>query len=88
MHAIEAVAPSIAVTVVTSPVHDETEIQVAFTKHAHEQGSGLILMTDTFTSVHRKRIIELAARFGLPAIYPYRYYVVDGGLMSYGIDQS
>ena len=71
----------------TSPIQNDAEIEAAFTKHAREQSSGLIVMTDTFTSAHRKRIIELAARFALPAIYPYRYYVVDGGLMSYGIDQ-
>jgi putative ABC transport system substrate-binding protein len=87
VRAIRAVAPSIAVKVAPSPVHNDAVIEEAFAKHAREQGSGLIVMTDTFTSAHRKRIIELAARFALPAIYPYRYYVVDGGLMSYGIDQ-
>ena len=87
VRAVEAVAPSIPVKVVASPVHDDTEIEAVFAKHARDQGSGLIVMTDAFTSAHRKRIIELAARFALPAIYPYRYYVVDGGLMSYGIDQ-
>jgi putative ABC transport system substrate-binding protein len=87
LRAIEAVAPSIAVKVATSPVHDESEIEATFAKHAREQGSGLIVMTDAFTAAHRKRIIELAARFALPAVYPYRYYVVDGGLMSYGTDQ-
>ena len=87
VRAIRAVAPSIAVKVAPSPVHNGAEIEEAFAKHAREQGSGLIVMTDTFTSAHRKRIIELAARFALPATYPYRYYVVDGGLMSYGIDQ-
>ena len=35
---------------------------------------------------HRKTIIALAARFNLPAVYPYRYYVADGGLASYGPD--
>ena len=47
----------------------------------------LILPADVFTQFHRSLIIELAARFALPATYPFRYYVVDGGLMSYGIDQ-
>ena len=87
VRAIEAVAPSIAVKMTTAPVHDDSEIERAFTKHAREPGGGLIVMTDAFTAVHRKKIIELAARFALPAIFPYRYYVVDGGLMSYGIDQ-
>jgi putative ABC transport system substrate-binding protein len=87
VRAIETVAPSIAVKVATSPIHNEAEIELALAKHAREQGSGLIVMTDAFNAAHRKRIIELAARFALPAIYPYRYYVVDGGLMSYGTDQ-
>jgi putative ABC transport system substrate-binding protein len=87
LRAIEAVAPSINVMVTPSPIHDSAEIEAAFMRHARERGSGLIVMTDVFTSVHRQRIIELAARFGLPATYPYRYYVLDGGLMSYGIDQ-
>jgi putative ABC transport system substrate-binding protein len=87
LHAVETIAPSIAVKVAPLPVHDDAEIEVAFTRHARERNSGLIVMTDVFTAVHRKRIIELSARFALSATYPYRYYVVDGGLMSYGIDQ-
>jgi putative ABC transport system substrate-binding protein len=87
VRAIEALPPSVAVKVTTAPVHDPAEIEVAFRRHAREQGGGLIVMTDTFISVHRKQIIDLAARFALPAIYPYRYYVADGGLMSYGIEQ-
>jgi len=87
LRAIEKVAPSLAVNVVTSPIHNEAEIETTFTKHARERGTGLILMTDAFNAAHRKRMIELAARLALPAMYPYRYYVFDGGLMSYGTDQ-
>jgi putative tryptophan/tyrosine transport system substrate-binding protein len=87
LRSIEAVAPSIGVKVITAPVHDDAETEAAFAKHASEQGGGLIMMTDAFISVHRKQVIGLAARFALPAIYPYRYYIADGGLMSYGIDQ-
>jgi putative ABC transport system substrate-binding protein len=87
LRALEAVAPSIAVKVTTSPVRSDAEIEEVLTKHSREPGSGLILPPDVFISVHRKRFIQLAARFALPAIYPFRYYVVDGGLMSYGIDQ-
>ena len=87
LRAIEAVAPSAGVMVTAAPVHDDAEIEVAFTAHAREKGAGLIVMTDVFTSVHRRQIIKLAASLSLPAIYPYTYYAADGGLMSYGIDQ-
>jgi putative ABC transport system substrate-binding protein len=87
MRSIEAAAPSIAVKVSTIQVRDSAEIETAFAAFAREPGGGLIVMTDAFTSAHRKQIIELAARFSLPATYPYRYYAGDGGLMSYGIDQ-
>jgi putative ABC transport system substrate-binding protein len=46
--------------------------------------------TSAAAAVHRELIIRLAARHRLPAIYPFRYYVTDGGLLSYGpntIDQ-
>jgi len=51
-----------------------------------EPGGGLIVMPDAFTTIHRKAIIALGAQHCFPAIYPYRYEVVDGGLMSYGVD--
>jgi hypothetical protein len=43
-------------------------------------------MPDAFNTVHRQLIILLSARHGLPAIYPYRYQAIEGGLMSYGVD--
>jgi putative ABC transport system substrate-binding protein len=87
LRAIETFATSAGVKVTTASVHDVTEIEAAFMAHARDKGGGLIVMTDAFTSIHRKQIIELAARFALPAVYPYTYYTADGGLMSYGIDQ-
>jgi hypothetical protein len=41
---------------------------------------------DTFTGFHHKLIVELAARYRLPAIYPFGYFAVAGGLVSYGPD--
>jgi putative ABC transport system substrate-binding protein len=87
MRSIEAGARSIAVKISTLQVSTYAEIKTALATFAHEPDGGLIVMTDVFTAAHRKQIIELAARFALPATYPYRYYVVDGGLMNYGIDQ-
>ena len=43
-------------------------------------------MPDAFNTVHRQLIILLSARHGLPAIYPYRYRAMEGGLLSYGVD--
>ena len=45
-------------------------------------------MPGTSTWVHRELICALAARFRLPAIYPFRYFITCGGLLSYGIDLS
>jgi putative ABC transport system substrate-binding protein len=87
LRAMEAVAPSVGVELIVEPVHDDAEIEAAFAKHRSAERSGLIFMTDAFISVHRKQVIELAARFALPAMYPYRYYIADGGLISYGADQ-
>lgn len=51
-----------------------------------DRTSALIIMPDSFNVVHRDRIIAAAARHRVPAIYPYRYMAVAGGLMSYGVD--
>jgi putative ABC transport system substrate-binding protein len=45
-------------------------------------------MSDSFTVVHRDLIIALAARYRLPAAYGFRFFVADGGLVSYGVDLS
>ena len=51
-----------------------------------QPGAGLILPGDTFTSFHRKLIIALSAHHQLPAIYAFRYFPAEGGLVSYGLD--
>jgi putative ABC transport system substrate-binding protein len=59
---------------------------------AHYRGGGggefgLVVMTDSFLTVHRVRITSLAASYRLPAVYPFRYFTEIGGLLSYGSDQ-
>jgi putative tryptophan/tyrosine transport system substrate-binding protein len=46
----------------------------------------LIFLPDTFTGFHRQLIVELAARYRLPAIYPFGFFAAVGGLLSYGPD--
>jgi putative tryptophan/tyrosine transport system substrate-binding protein len=71
---------------IIAEVHDAAEIENTITKLGGETGSGLILVPDNFTTVHRELIISLTARFRIPAIYPYRYFAEAGGLLSYGAD--
>jgi putative tryptophan/tyrosine transport system substrate-binding protein len=81
---LQAVAPKLGVTTFTTPVRSDDDIEAAFRKMASDQGSGLIGMTDGFMYVHRKLIIELAARHKIPAISFVRDVPEEGGLISYG----
>src|SRR5262252_1110362 len=74
------------VRAIIAQVHDAAEIENTITKLGGETGSGLVLVPDNFTTVHRELIISLTARFRIPAIYPYRYFAEAGGLLSYGVD--
>src|SRR6516162_5926001 len=65
---------------ITAQVRNPAEIESAIAKLGREPKSGLIVMPDNFTSVHRKLIISLAAQFRIPTIYPYRYFAEEGGL--------
>src|SRR5262249_57104099 len=68
------------------PAADVSAIEAAVTAFAHTPNGGLIVLPDVSTAQHRDLIIAQAARHRLPAIYPYRYFAVSGGLMSYGTD--
>ena len=88
IQAIEAAAPSLAVTVRAAPIYDEAEIEAVMTALAREGRGGLLVLPEVFTNVHRAAIVALAARDRVPAVYAFRLFVASGGLMSYGIDQS
>jgi putative ABC transport system substrate-binding protein len=81
-------AAALPVEAIESPVHSVAEIEAVMTKLAAEAGAGLIVMPETFTSIYRETICAFADRYRLPAIYPFRYFVSSGGLLSYGIDTS
>ena len=83
---IEASAPNFAVAPTFTPVRDAAEIEDAIGKFVAEPNGGLVVLPDATTLVHRKLIVALAARYRVPAIYTLRDIVVDGGLISYGID--
>jgi len=79
-------ALALAAEPLEAPVYGAAEIEAAMAMLGREAGAGLVVMPDFSTGIHHKLIISLAERYRMPAVYPFRYYVTDGGLMSYGID--
>jgi putative ABC transport system substrate-binding protein len=65
---------------------DEQEYRRVFAALAEEGAEGLVVADQSEHFVHRRLIVELAAKHRLPTIYVYRPFVDAGGLMSYGID--
>lgn len=82
----EAAASSFALEAIAAEVRTPAEIEHRMRELAREPNVGLIVMPDNFLTVHRHLIISLAARLRIPTVYPYRYFVEAGGLMSYGVD--
>ena len=87
LRAAEAVAPALAVEVTGVDVHGDVEIERAIAGFASQPDGGLIVTSHPNFVANRGLIILLAARHRLPAVYPFRYYATEGGLMSYGPDQ-
>jgi putative ABC transport system substrate-binding protein len=83
---IEAAAQSFGVKVIDVPVHDAAEIESAVDAFAREPNGGLVVLPDNTTVRHRGPLVAFAAKYRLPAVYPYRYFATSGGLLSYGID--
>ena len=83
----KAAAASFAVEAIAAPVRERSELELIIAAQAREPNSGLIVMPDGFTTGNRKEIILLAARYRLPAIYPFRFFAELGGLLSYGNDR-
>jgi putative ABC transport system substrate-binding protein len=81
--AIQTVAPSLGVELTAINALDVQGLERSVTAFARSANGGLIV-TSGGTGFHRDVIIPLAARLRLPAVYPYRYYATDGGLVSYG----
>jgi putative ABC transport system substrate-binding protein len=84
--AIQSVAPSFGVELTPIDTRQPDEIEHAVETFAHGSNGGLIVVTGSSAIIHRDMIVTLAARHRLPAVYPFRYYAYDGGLISYGPD--
>jgi putative ABC transport system substrate-binding protein len=89
LRSTEAVAPSFGVHLTPAPVRDAAEIEHAINAFAREPNGGLIVLPNPVTvGAPGKAIISLAARHRLPAVYPFRSLVMNGGLISYGVDDN
>jgi putative ABC transport system substrate-binding protein len=86
INSVEEAAVKFGLKTVEARVHAFAEIEAVLTRFGSAPGVGLILPPDTFTGFHHKAIVELAARYRLPAIYPFGYFAAAGGLVSYGPD--
>ena len=84
--AIQNAAPSFGIEVSPINLRDAGEIERAVAAFARTPNGGLIVTGGTWVSVHRSLIIALAAQHKLPAVYGNRFFVTDGGLISYGPD--
>jgi putative tryptophan/tyrosine transport system substrate-binding protein len=81
---ISSAARALSLTVVEEPHGAKAELASAVASLAGEPNTGLIALPGLFTTQHHQHIAELANLHRLPSIYPYRYFVTAGGLVSYG----
>src|SRR5262245_56250099 len=83
---ITAAVPTLQVELTSTGVRNTVEIERAIDVIAGTPDGGIIVLPGPGTAARRDRIIALAEQHRLPAVYPFRYWVVSGGLASYGID--
>jgi putative ABC transport system substrate-binding protein len=87
LNPFKAAAASLGVEAVAATVDSKSDLETVFATQAQSPNTGLVVMPDGFLNVYRTEIVTLAARYRLPAIYPWRFFTELGGLMSYGFDQ-
>lgn len=84
---IQTAADKKAVTLSISPVHNRADIERIIAEVGREPGGGLIVVPDSFMFGQRQNIVGFAEKHRLPAMYPIRIFIPDGGLIAYGIER-
>jgi putative tryptophan/tyrosine transport system substrate-binding protein len=84
LNSFTAAAASFAVQPIVLAVRDVDELEAAIAAQTREPNGSLVIMPDTFTTIHRAKITALADQYKLPAVYPFRFFAASGGLLSYG----
>jgi putative ABC transport system substrate-binding protein len=82
--AMQEAARTLGLQLVVLPARAASDIDTAFATLVRERAGALVVGTGALLTNQRKQIIALAARHGLPTIYPFREFTADGGLISYG----
>jgi putative tryptophan/tyrosine transport system substrate-binding protein len=83
---IEAAAQILGVRLIPLPLQQPDDLEPAFESAAKEDADALLAVADTLTATHLTRVVQLAAKSRLPAVYELRGFADAGGLMSYGAD--
>jgi putative ABC transport system substrate-binding protein len=86
VRAAEAASSTFGVTITSAAVRNAKDVEETITKFAQEPNGGLVVAPAPPTFDNRELVVALAARFRLPAVYSYRFFVTSGGLASYGYD--
>src|SRR6516164_4601895 len=86
LHTVDAAVSTLKVQAVMALVHDGDEIEASFVALAREPGAGAVVLPDIFMAAHYQKVVALAAHHHVPTVYPYRFMVERGGLISYGVD--
>src|SRR5215470_1065169 len=86
LRTIEAAAASFGLRLTPASVRDTAEIAQRIATFARDPNGALVVLPSPIVNRHREAIVVAAARYRLPAIYPYSFFTADGGLMSYGSD--
>jgi len=84
--AIQSAAPKFGLTSSEAVVQQSGDIGVAMERLGAQTGGALLTLPDTFLNLYSKQIVDLEMRWHLPAMHPFRYFVDEGSLMSYGPD--
>jgi putative tryptophan/tyrosine transport system substrate-binding protein len=88
LRSIEAGSRELGIATIAAPVRTDAEVETVVASLAGDGDGALIVIPDPFTIGHRQAIIRAAASHRIPAIYSYRLFADDGGLMAYSADIS
>jgi putative ABC transport system substrate-binding protein len=86
--ALEAAAPALKLRIVRGGVRAPEDIEPAIAGFVHDPNGGMVVLPDPFLAPHRTRVVSLAARYRVPAIYGNSEYVEAGALLFYGVNVS